>query len=149
MTAFTTDDVISCPGQNLSDLERAVLVGMANGMTQPEILKATNTDSATLRMIELQVRAKLGAKTPSHMVSRGFVLGVLLPRALCALIVTSCAMAYDQSGNRNRTPLRSRVPTSLARTSRAGSGGRHDRAELAAIHQHAAQSFVIEAVCST
>lgn len=127
MTALNTDDVIGQPGQNLSDLELGVLVAMANGNALNAIQSATQTDSATLRMVELQVRAKLGAKTPAHMVARGFVLGVLLPRALCALLATSCIVANDHNSNRNRTPNRSRVPTSITRMTRATSNGRSGR----------------------
>lgn len=133
MTVLNTSDVIGVPGQNLSELEREILVAIANGNPQPAIMKATRTDAATFRMLELQVRAKLGAQTPGHMVSRGFILGVLLPRALCALIATSCAMSFDQSSNRNRMPTRTRAPMSLARHSRAGNG-RQDSIELGVMY---------------
>jgi DNA-binding CsgD family transcriptional regulator len=125
MIELKNDDVIGMPGQNLSELEREILVAMANGNAQPAIMQATQIDPATFRMLELQVRKKLGASTPGHMVSRGFVLGVLLPRALCALIATSCVIAGDQSSNRNRMPARSRIPASMARTTRAGTGSRN------------------------
>jgi hypothetical protein len=127
MTTLKNDDVIGTPGQNLSELELDVLVAMANGNPLNAIQTATHTDSATLRMVEMQVRAKLGAKTPGHMVARGFILGVLLPRALCALLATSCAVANDHHSNRNRTPTRSRIPTSLTRLTRATSNGRSGR----------------------
>jgi hypothetical protein len=127
MTTLKNDDVIGTPGQNLSELELDVLVAMANGNPLNAIQTATHTDSATLRMVEMQVRAKLGAKTPGHMVARGFILGVLLPRALCALLATSCAVANDHNSNRNRTPTRSRIPASLTRLTRATSNGRSGR----------------------
>lgn len=127
MHALKADDVIGTPGQNLSDLELDVLVAMANGNPINAIQSATQTDSASLRLIEMQVRAKLGAKTPAHMVARGFILGVLLPRALCALLATSCAVANDHNSNRNRTPTRSRAPTSLTRVTRTTSNGRSGR----------------------
>lgn len=129
MTALNTDDVIGTPGQNLSDLELGVLVAMANGNPLNAIQAATQTDSATLRMVEMQVRTKLGAKTPGHMVARGFILGVLLPRALCALLATSCAVANDHNSNRHRTPTRSRIPNSLTRMTRSTSNGRSGRSD--------------------
>ncbi|MNT74517.1 hypothetical protein D3C72_2133420 [compost metagenome] len=102
---------------------------MANGNNQAAILQATNLDAASLRMAELEIRDKLGAKTPGHMVARGFVLGVLLPRALCAILATCCVLANDHSSNRNRNTERSRVPESLARITRSGSNnGRNGRA---------------------
>lgn len=127
MYTLKTDDVIGTPGQNLSELELDVLVAMANGNPLNTIQTATQTDSATLRMVEMQVRAKLGAKTPGHMIARGFILGVLLPRALCALLATSCAVANDHNSNRHRTPTRSRIPTSLTRVTRTTGNGRSGR----------------------
>ena len=145
MTELKNDDVIGMPGQNLSELEREILVAMANGNPQPAIMEATRTDPATFRMIELQVRKKLGASTPGHMVSRGFVLGVLLPRALCALIATSCAMANDQTSNRNRMPIRSRIPASMARTSRAGNGCRNGYATNVFMHNSSVKAATAQA----
>lgn len=129
MTALINDDVIGLPGQNLSVLELGVLVAMANGNSQRDIQAATNTDSSTLRMVEMQVRAKLGARTPSHMISRGFALGVLIPRALCLMLSLLCASEHSDDENRNQTRRNSRsIPaTRLARnsTSRTASGSRN------------------------
>lgn len=131
---LNTDDVIAVPGQNLTALQRDVLMAMANGNGNAAIMQATQLDAASLRMVELEIRDKLGAKTPSHMVARGFVLGVLLPRALCMVLVTCCAIANDHCSNRNRSPMRSRVPETLARLTRAASSnGRNGRA-TASIH---------------
>lgn len=127
MTALNVDDVIGQQGQTLSALELDVLVAMANGNSMNAIQAATGTDSATMRMIELQVRAKLGAKTPGHMIARGFILGVLLPRALCALIATSCALANDHYSNRNRLPIRGRMQESLTRLMRSSGNNRSSR----------------------
>lgn len=125
---LTTDDVIAVPGQNLTPLQCDILAAMANGNNQAAILKATQLDAASLRLAELEIRDKLGAKTPGHMVARGFVLGVLLPRALCMVVATCCALADDHSANRNRSPLRSRTPETLIRLARASSSsGRNGR----------------------
>lgn len=130
---LNADDVIAVPGQNLTALQCDILVAMANGNSQAAIMQATQLDAASLRMAELEMRNKLGAKTPGHMVARGFVLGVLLPRALCMMLATCCALANDHNGNRNRSPLRSRVPETLIRLARAASSnGRNGRAANAA-----------------
>ncbi|MCE1119095.1 hypothetical protein [Pseudomonas sp. NMI795_08] len=126
---LNTDDVIAVPGQNLTRLQCDILAAMANGNNQAAILQATQLDAAGLRMAELEIRDKLGAKTPGHMVARGFVLGVLLPRALCVMLATCCALANDHNSNRNRSPLRSRVPETLTRLARsATSNSRSGRA---------------------
>ncbi|MCE4058484.1 hypothetical protein [Pseudomonas sp. Au-Pse12] len=141
MIALKNDDVIGAPGQNLSELEQTILVAMANGNTQPAIMEATQTDPATFRMIEMQVRKKLGASTPGHMISRGFVLGVLIPRALCLLLSTLCAVESADDGNRNQTRRNSRTaPASrLARNSvsraASGPGDHHESARLAECFQ--------------
>lgn len=127
MTAWINDDVMGRPGQNLSPLELGVLVAMANGNSQRDIQEATQTDSATLRMVEFQVRAKLGAKTPAHMIARAFILGVLIPRELCLLLSLLCATEHAGDANRNQTQRNGRAAPSsrLARDSgsrKAGSG---------------------------
>lgn len=129
MTAFINDEVMGISGQNLSPLELKVLVNMANGNSLRDIQESTQTDSATLRIVELQIRNKLGAKTPSHMIARGFTLGVLIPRALCLLLSVLCATEHTDDSNRNQTRRNSRTtPTSrLARSnlSRMASGSRN------------------------
>lgn len=136
MTCLNTDDVLGQPGQNLTQLELGVLVAMANGNSQRDIQEATQTDSSTLRTVELQVRAKLGAKTPAHMVARGFTLGVLIPRAFCLLLGALCATDHADDSNRNQTRRNSRsAPASrLARstTNRTASGpaGHHESLQL-------------------
>lgn len=126
---LNTDDVIAVPGQNLTALQCDILAAMANGNTQAAIMQATQMDAASLRMTELEMRDKLGARTPGHMVARGFVLGVLLPRALCMMLATCCVLANDHNSNRNRSPMRSRIPETLTRLARAASSnGRNGRA---------------------
>lgn len=129
MTAFIYDEVMGKSGQNLSALELKVLVDMANGNSLRDIQESTKTDPATLRIVELQIRNKLGAKTPSHMIARGFTLGVLIPRALCLLLSVLCATEHTDDSNRNQTRRNSRTaPASrLARStlSRIASGSRN------------------------
>lgn len=137
---LNTDDVIAVPGQNLTALQCDILAAMANGNNQAAIMRATQLDAVGLRMAELEIRDKLGAKTPGHMVARGFILGVLLPRALCMVLVTCCALANDHNSNRSRNPMRSRVPETLARITRAASSnGRNGRATAPAHHHISAQ----------
>lgn len=119
---LNNDDVVAVPGQNLTALQRDVLAAMANGNPQAAILQATQLDACSLRMTELEIRDKLGAKSPGHMVARGFVLGVLLPRALCMMLATCCVLATDHNSNRNRSPQRSRVPSPVERLTRSSSG---------------------------
>lgn len=143
MTAFINDEVMGKTGQNLSPLELKVLVDMANGNSLRDIQESTQTDSATLRIVELQIRNKLGAKTPSHMITRGFTLGVLIPRALCLLLSVLCATEHTDDSNRNQTRRNSRTtPASrLARSnlSRMASGSRNhlDASLIAPYTQHA------------
>lgn len=80
------DDVICEQGQNLTDEESRVLFGLAEGETPTEIKNALQCDTMSLRNIEIRLMGKLGAKTKTHIVSRGFVLGVLFSRALCLLL---------------------------------------------------------------
>ena len=146
MTAFINDEVMGKTGQNLSPLELKVLVDMANGNSLRDIQESTQTDSATLRIVELQIRNKLGAKTPSHMIARGFTLGVLIPRALCLLLSVLCATEHTDDSNRNQTRRNSRTtPASrLARSnlSRMASGSRnHLDASLIAPYTQPAYSI--------
>lgn len=146
MTAFINDEVMGKIGQNLSPLELKVLVDMANGNSLRDIQESTQTDSATLRIVELQIRNKLGAKTPSHMIARGFTLGVLIPRALCLLLSVLCATEHTDDSNRNQTRRNSRTtPASrLARSnlSRMASGSRnHLDASLIAPYTQPAYSI--------
>lgn len=76
------EEVIGLPGQSLSWAELRVLVGLADGETPSGIGKAISADKTSVMLYERSIKAKLGAKTHPHMISRGFTLGVLLPRAL-------------------------------------------------------------------
>jgi DNA-binding CsgD family transcriptional regulator len=109
MQSLRTDDVIAQPGQNLTDFELTVLEGLANGNSPADIAAATQCTPAVIRAAELNARDKLGAKTHPHMIARGFVLGVLLPRALCLLVVIMAAGDFNP-GHRVR----------LSRTGRSG-----------------------------
>lgn len=123
---YRDDDVIGQPGQSLTAGELAVLVGLANGNAPAAVASATQLDALAVRDLEMSARRKLGATTQPHMIARGFVLGVLLPRALCALIAASCVTISDHNSNRHRSTSRARTPSTLARNTRS-SGGRSGR----------------------
>lgn len=112
------DDVIAQPGQNLTELERAVLCGLANGKPPSAISAELHQSAGVIRIAELDARAKLGAKTQAHMIARGFVLGVLLPRALCLLVVLMAAGDLNP-GHRTRLPRTGRSGRETAYTLRA------------------------------
>lgn len=121
------EDVIGMPGQALSRAELRVLVGLADGETPNAIGALIGADSNSFRLIERSIKAKLGAKTHPHMISRAFTLGVLVPRALCLLLSLLCATEHVDDGNRNQTRRSRSAPASrLARTnvSRTASGSR-------------------------
>lgn len=119
------EDVIGVPGQNLTRQELQVLVGLANGETPNTIGKELDADTIAMRYIEASIKAKLGAKTHPHMIARGFTLGVLFPRALCMLLAFLCVAESDLDALRNRTPRRSRAPSTHTRLARAGTGSTH------------------------
>ncbi len=137
------EDVIGMPGQALSLAELRVLVGLADGETPNTIGAVIGADSNSFRLIERSIKAKLGAKTHPHMISRAFTLGVLVPRALCLLLSVLCATEHTDDGNRNQTRRNSRtVPASrLARTSvsraASGSGDHYESHKLAECFQMA------------
>ncbi|MEF1335190.1 helix-turn-helix transcriptional regulator [Vibrio rotiferianus] len=116
MEAIKGNDVICLPGQNLTKPERRVLLGLADGETPTELKIALDADNMSLRHLELNLMAKLGAKTKTHVVSRGFVLGVLVSRALC--LVLAFSMATDFDNNWSRIRVRSRTRTEYSRTAR-------------------------------
>lgn len=105
------NDVIGLPGQNLSPRELRVLVGLADGETPTTIAHSVGVDSVGLRHIERDVQTKLGGKTKTHTISRGFVTGVLITRALCLLL--AFIMATECSDDFTR--IRTRTPTARVR----------------------------------
>lgn len=119
MTIIKGEDVIGTPGQNLTKDELTLLVHHADG-TQPDCLAdALGTSSSHIRQLESSLRAKLGAKTKPHMVGRGFVLGVLMTRALCLLLtvasVNTALNGEDVLRTRNnRTSRKEQADTTYA-----------------------------------
>jgi hypothetical protein len=76
------NDVVGIPGQNMTEAELRALVGMADGETPSATSEALSIKPSFLPLVESNIRRKLGAITKPHMITRGFVLGILRPRAL-------------------------------------------------------------------
>lgn len=100
-------EVIGIQSQSLTDKELHILVALADGKTDREIEKELGVN---VTISSRPIFAKLGARSKTHMMSRAFLLGVLLPRALSALLCF--AMVLPDDGFRNgRTRLRVSVRT--------------------------------------
>lgn len=114
----TGEDVIGLPGQTLSSTELLTLVGLADGVPAPIIAEQLKLDTFAVNQIERDIQQKLGAKNRLHMVTRGFTLGVLVPRALCVLLCLASALEIDHDMLRPRTPRRSRSNFETVRITR-------------------------------
>ena len=122
----TGEDVIGLPGQTLSSTELLTLVSLADGIPTQIIAEQLQLDDFAINQIERGIQRKLGAKNRLHMVTRGFTLGVLVPRALCVLLCLSAALEVDHDLFRPRLQRRSRSSLETVRTTRltqeAGAG---------------------------
>lgn len=122
----TGEDVIGLPGQTLSSTELLTLVSLADGIPTQIIAEQLQLDDFAINQIERGIQRKLGAKNRLHMVTRGFTLGVLVPRALCVLLCLSAALEVDHDLFRPRLQRRSRSSLETVRTTRltqeAGTG---------------------------
>lgn len=97
------DDALAQPGQALSAQELAHLKALANGNAPSAITAMNGTSRAQQQQLESSLRAKLGAFSKAHLITRAFVLGVLVPRCLCALLSLSLIAAtglQDQPAHR-------------------------------------------------
>lgn len=103
-----SNEIIATPGCGLTESELAILLLHGEGETSCCIQQASGLDQASLHMAEKGIRAKLGAKTQTHMISRAFQLGVLASRTLCLLLAIAAA-DYDL-GLKNRSPIKSGRP---------------------------------------
>ena len=120
------DEVIGYPGQNLTDSELFVLVKTAEGFPTPVIAQELKIDDAGMRMVERNILSKLGAKNKTHMITRGFTLGVLVPQALCLMLCVISVLEVDTDFTRQRSQRRSRTLSEHSRTVRtsvASAGG--------------------------
>lgn len=115
-------DVIGMPGQNLTQPELFVLVGLADGIPAQVLADRMHAEPITLRQVENTIQAKLGAKNKAHMITRGFTLGVLIPNALCLLLGLASVLEMDHDFMRPRSQRRSRSGGDLTRMIRATPG---------------------------
>ena len=86
----------------------------------------TGTSRAQQQQLESSLRAKLGAFSKAHLITRAFVLGVLLPRCLTVLlIVATLGNGAQQDAIAQRLPRRPTQTASarLMRTQRGSSAG--------------------------
>lgn len=122
----TGEDVIGLPGQALTSTELLALVGLADGTPTPVLAQQLNLDDFAINQIERGIQRKLGAKNRLHMVTRGFTLGVLVPRALVVLLCFTAALEVDHDVFRPRLQRRSRSGYETVRVTRttpqAGAG---------------------------
>lgn len=126
----TGEDVIGLPGQTLSSTELLTLVGLADGVPTQIIAEQLQLDDFAINQIERGIQRKLGAKNRLHMVTRGFTLGVLVPRALCVLLCLSAALEVDHDLFRPRLQRRSRSSLETVRTTRLNQEAGAGRAPL-------------------
>lgn len=126
----TGEDVIGLPGQTLSSTELLTLVGLADGVPTQIIAEQLQLDDFAINQIERGIQRKLGAKNRLHMVTRGFTLGVLVPRALCVLLCLSAALEVDHDLFRPRLQRRSRSTLETVRTTRLSQEAGAGRAPL-------------------
>lgn len=105
------NEVVASAGNGLTERELGILLLHGEGETQARIMALSGLDQAGLHMTEKSIRAKLGARTATHMISRAFQLGILASRALC-LVLALAATDYQDS-MRNRSPIKSGRPGSV------------------------------------
>lgn len=108
-------EVIGLPGQNLTQHELFVLVGLAEGIPSQVIAERMDAEPITLRQVEATIQAKLGAKNKAHMITRGFTLGVLVPNALCILLALINIIEIEADFMRPRSQRRSRTGGEITR----------------------------------
>jgi len=128
MTAFvevTGEEVIGRPGQSLNEIELAALVGLADGTPTRLLATQMGVTESALRYVEHSLQSKLGAKNKAHLITRGFTLGVLIPRALALLLCVVSALESDHDIFRqrfNRRPRNTFESARLVRLSPSASG---------------------------
>lgn len=106
-TEILGNEAMSVQSQSLTKQELHILVALADGKTDRQIEAELNTN---VTIASRPIFAKLGANTKSHMISRAFLLGVLLPRALSALLCLTIVLPND-GYKQVRTRLRVSVRT--------------------------------------
>lgn len=120
-------DVIAHQGQQLSNDELTVLVGLADGRNASDIANAVGIQRDQLRFIETRITQKLHANNKTHAITRAFLLGVLAPRVLSALLcVLACIQPVDDDFTRVRRPNRTQHRTHTAQLTKSHRLGGRD-----------------------
>jgi DNA-binding CsgD family transcriptional regulator len=130
------EDVIGHPGQHLTPEEIAHLVALANGNTPSAITQMHGTSRGAQQDLESSLKAKLGALSKPHLITRAFVLSVIAPRALCLLLAALSINASPGDITMTRTPRPSRTPVTSSRNVRSHSHA--DAYALPVLRQQAA-----------
>ncbi|ENN2394407.1 hypothetical protein AB9M41_004643 [Vibrio alginolyticus] len=111
------------PGMGLNFDELAVLKGHAEGKRHSQLGKELDLTPPELKLIEQDIRLKLQAKTPMHMITRAFEMGIL--RVMCLVLCFSVVTDVLTVSIDEQTPItRTRTRTEYSRTVRSGRSGR-------------------------
>lgn len=102
------------PGLGLTLDELAVLKAHAAGKKPAQIGHDLDLTAPQLKLIEQDIRLKLNANTPMHMIARAFEAGIL--RVICLVLCFSIVTDLDDQALRTRT----RTRTEYSRTVRNG-----------------------------
>ncbi|MCG9780456.1 hypothetical protein [Photobacterium damselae] len=105
------------PGMGLNLDELAVLHGHAVGKSPAAIGKDLDLTGPEIKLIEQDIRFKLHAKTPMHMITRAFELGIL--KTLCLVLCLSAVIDLDEQAAR----VRGRSRNEISRVVRSGRDG--------------------------
>lgn len=103
--------------------QQQILLDYASGKDASAIGHGLCITPQELRMLELDTRAALNAKTTPHMISRAWQLGILSTKCLCLVLACLSAQPTDTAIRTSRQG-RSRAPTSIARI-KTGAIGRN------------------------
>jgi len=126
----TGEDVLGLPGQTLTLEELNTLVGLADGIPTVKLAQQLGLDEHTIGQIERAIQRKLGARNRLHMITRGFTLGVLVPRALCLMLCVISALEVDHDLFRQRFQRRPRTNNEVVRIVRISPGASAGNAPL-------------------
>lgn len=110
----------------LDSAQEQLLIDYASGLDANAIANHLGYSPVELRMLELDTRAALGAKTTPHMISRAWQLGILSSKCLCIVLACLSAQLSDDAIRLNRHS-RIKTPSSIARIN-TGNTGRNQTA---------------------
>lgn len=105
----------------LDSAQEQMLIDYANGLDANAIADHLGYSTVELRMLELDTRAAMGAKTTPHMISRAWQLGILSTKCLCLVLACLSAQLSDDALRLNRN-TRIKSQTSIARINTGNTG---------------------------